>query len=50
FDGKKNLFSFRDYGISSAEYQVPWEEGQPRRPKNVSIKVVFVKKIDVGFV
>ncbi|KAF9458642.1 Piwi domain-containing protein [Collybia nuda] len=47
FDGKKNLFSFQQYRFTSEEFQVPWESGSSHRPKNVSIKVVFVRKINV---
>ncbi|KAF5386770.1 hypothetical protein D9615_001667 [Tricholomella constricta] len=48
YDGKKNLFSFQGYRVSSEEFRVPWEDGQSHHRKEVSIRVVFVKKIDVG--
>ncbi|RDB21330.1 Protein argonaute-2 [Hypsizygus marmoreus] len=47
YDGKKNLFSFKKYHITAQQFTVPWEGGQPKRPKDVSVKIVFVKQIDV---
>ncbi|KAF8078121.1 Piwi domain-containing protein [Lyophyllum atratum] len=47
--GKKNLFSFQAYtNLKSQEFQVPWEAGQSNRLKNVAIRVVFVKQIDIS--
>ncbi|KAG6909846.1 hypothetical protein DXG01_015119 [Tephrocybe rancida] len=48
FDGKKNLFSFAEYRFKSEEFHVPWQGVPSNRPKEVSVRVVFVKKIDVS--
>lgn len=47
FDGKKNFFSFKQYEVTSSQFTVPFD-AVPRRPKDVLVKMVFVKRIDVG--
>ncbi|KAF8654242.1 hypothetical protein AX16_003763 [Volvariella volvacea WC 439] len=53
YDGRKNLYSFRKYDISTQEFRVPLDNpnirGSARRdPRMVSVKINFVNVISVN--
>ncbi|KAF8894445.1 Piwi domain-containing protein [Infundibulicybe gibba] len=46
YDGKKNLFSPERYKLTSEEFRVSMDSNPRRHPKEVAIRITFVKTVD----